>query len=610
MDSVGIHRPRNVDWKRAAALLYGDWGTSKAYVIGFAFSGAFAIGHYQALPVILGVSALTALVAYNYVVVCRHFPDGGGVYSAARDQSRFLAVMGALLLVANFSVTAAMSSWAAMSYFRVPSSHIAAATIATVLGIGVINYFGPKHSGSIAMSLAAPMVVVVLVIAGLSIVSGKLSTANLQPLGPDTARNWEAFVGLILALSGVEAIANLTGVMRLDPGSTLEHPRVAQTARNAILPVAVEVVVGTSLLGWAMLSLPKELEPTLQARWQDMLSVLAEQYGRIVCGPGFGRAFGVVVGIVVGLLLLSAVNTAIAALIGLNYMLARDGEMPRRFTRLNVHGVPRVPLAIAVALPIVVVVLAGDLESLMGLYAIGVVGAITVNLGSCTFNRALALRWFERVIMGFTFVLLFAVELTIAKTKPDALFFACCVLGVGFGLRNYAQRRAGLRTLTVSEEVAAHVAPESVPDFQFEYNPGQTVLVAARGFTPVLRFALEEARLRQGTLYVLYVKELAVTLQGPIEQAGRPRWQDDKQAARIMWPMLKLGQQLNVPVIPLYAVSDNPAATILDLSATLGIDILMLGASHRHALTTILKGNVINEVIRSLPENIQLLIHG
>ena len=32
--SAGVHRPRNLDWKRAAALLYGDWGTSKAYVIG------------------------------------------------------------------------------------------------------------------------------------------------------------------------------------------------------------------------------------------------------------------------------------------------------------------------------------------------------------------------------------------------------------------------------------------------------------------------------------------------------------------------------------------------------------------------------------------------
>jgi amino acid transporter/nucleotide-binding universal stress UspA family protein len=556
------------------------------------------------------VSALTALVAYNYVIVCKHFQDGGGVYSAARNQSRFLAVMGALLLVANFSVTAAMSGWAAMSYFRVPENHIAIATALTILGVGAINYFGPKHSGSVAMSLAIPMVLAVLTIGVLSVVSGQLSISHLQPLGPTVVRNWEAFVGMILALSGVEAIANLTGVMKLDPESSMDQPKVALTARKAIWPVAVEVVLGTALLGWAMLSLPVSMVPILQARWQDMLSVLAEQYGQMVIGKGFGEALGLIVGIIVGLLLLSAVNTAVGALIGLNYMLARDGEMPKRFTKLNLHGVPWMPLGIAIVLPILVVGFSGNLESLMGLYAIGVVGAITVNLGSCTFNRSLRLRWFERAIMGLTFLILFAVELTVAKTKPDALFFACCVLGIGFGIRNYAQRRAGLRTLTVCEEVAAHVAPESVPDFQFEYNPGQTILVAARGLNPVLRFALEEARLRNGTLYVLYVKELAVTLQGPIERSERPRWQDDKRAAGIMYRMLDLGKKAEVPVIPIYALSDDPAATILDLSATLGIDILMLGASHRHGLASILKGNVVGEVIHSLPENIQLLIHG
>jgi hypothetical protein len=35
-----VRRPRNVDTPRAAAILYGDWGTSKAYVIGLAFAVA------------------------------------------------------------------------------------------------------------------------------------------------------------------------------------------------------------------------------------------------------------------------------------------------------------------------------------------------------------------------------------------------------------------------------------------------------------------------------------------------------------------------------------------------------------------------------------------
>jgi len=77
-----------------------------------------------------------------------------------------------------------------------------------------------------------------------------------------------------------------------------------------------------------------------------------------------------------------------------------------------------------------------------------------------------------------------------------------------------------------------------------------------------------------------------------------------------MYAMLEQGRQNEVQVIPLYAISENPAASILDLSATLGIDILMLGAPHRNKLVSLLKGNVVTEVARSLPENIQLLIHG
>ena len=36
----------------------------------------------------------------------------------------------------------------------------------------------------------------------------------------------------------------------------------------------------------------------------------------------------------------------------------------------------------------------------------------------------------------------------------------------------------------------------------------------------------------------------------------------------------------------------------------------MLGSPHRTNLARLLKGNVVNEVARNLPENIQLVIHG
>ncbi len=58
---------------------------------------------------------------------------------------------------------------------------------------------------------------------------------------------WVAFVSIVLALSGVEAIANLTGVM--------EKP-VPKTANKAIWVVSTEVAVFNVLLALFMVAIP------------------------------------------------------------------------------------------------------------------------------------------------------------------------------------------------------------------------------------------------------------------------------------------------------------------------------------------------------------------
>src|SRR6266699_3685709 len=456
----GVHRPRNLDWKRAAALLYGDWGTSKAYVIGLAFVAA----GFSSLPIILAVCALTGLVGINYAVICRHFPDGGGVYSAAKAQGRLLAVVGALLLLADLTVTASLSGWSALTYItsgaenvgfiKLLREHIALTTIGVLLILGLINYLGPKHSGSFAAALALPTAFVVILLIAIS--APHLTRHFLEPRHESLSTVWVQFVGVILALSGAESIANLTGVMKLDPGSTMEHPSVARESTKAIVPVAIEVVLGTALLGWAMLSLPSVLGKTLHLtdkgaiaavlgqRSEDMLRFIGEQFATATFSPAVGQAFGWVVGVVFCLLLLSAANTAIVAMIGLLYMMSRDREMPRQFRRLNRHGVPTWPLAIAIGLPVVVLLFATNFTALAGLYAIGVVGAITVNLGSCTFNRTRGFTWYDRVLFGITFVILAFVELTLAHTKLDALQFVLAILMGGLALRAYTLKLQGL----------------------------------------------------------------------------------------------------------------------------------------------------------------------
>ena len=88
-------RPRELHWYHAGPMLFGDWGTSRLYVLGLAF---FYTQH-ASLWFMLAMSVLLVAVGWAYQVICRLYPDGGGVYSSARHRSQTLAVIGALALV-------------------------------------------------------------------------------------------------------------------------------------------------------------------------------------------------------------------------------------------------------------------------------------------------------------------------------------------------------------------------------------------------------------------------------------------------------------------------------------------------------------------------------
>ncbi len=77
-----------------------------------------------------------------------------------------------------------------------------------------------------------------------------------------------------------------------------------------------------------------------------------------------------------------------------------------------------------------------------------------------------------------------------------------------------------------------------------------------------------------------------------------------------MYGALEMGAASNIRVLPVYVISEDAAASILDLSATLGVDMLVLGAPQRNSLASLLRGDVVMEVAKNLPEIIQLVIHG
>src|SRR3954471_21873024 len=113
---LSSERPRNIGWVQAAGLLFGDWGTSRLYVLGLAFLFAGRTSFW----LILAMSLLIMAVGWAYAQICRIYPDGGGVYTAAKHKSRTLAVVGALLLFADYTVTASLSVLDAFHYFGLP----------------------------------------------------------------------------------------------------------------------------------------------------------------------------------------------------------------------------------------------------------------------------------------------------------------------------------------------------------------------------------------------------------------------------------------------------------------------------------------------------------
>ncbi len=581
-----IGRPRNVGWIRSAALLYGDWGTSKAYVLGLAL---FAVG-YAALPHLLAVCLVTAVVGVNYVWVCRCFATGGGVYTAAGMHSRRLAMIGGLLLLADYIVTASLSCLDAFHYLGFEQVQAKRWAIAAIFLIGALNFLGPKHTGSIAVWLALPVFIVVVALVG----AGAPHLKNFHPQAPTGTlwHNWVAFVGMILALSGVEAAASNTGVMRLDPEATAERPSVRVTSGRAVTAVLLEVVIGTALLSVLAMCLPTPAAE-LAAHKENMLRHMADVY----IGPWFGN----VTGWLFALLLLSAVNTAVGGMISLIYVMARDGELPDTFVQLNRFGVPWVPLLTATILPVIVLDLGDSVEALASLYAIGVVGAIVLDIGSCAFAPTLPLRRRQRVIMKLTVVGLALIWITIAVAKLQALLFVVCVLTAGLGIREYTRRFHRAPAATTALETGnghfAETRAETAAPFL-----GQTILVAARGWTPALQFALEESRVRGAHLLVLYIREVAVQ----IDTGGT--WQEDPQA-RALFNRLQ-AQSDHESVHKLYSVSDSPAETIIDIAATFGVDSVVLGGSRRAALVNLLKGNVVTRVASNLPESMHLIVIG
>jgi amino acid transporter len=615
---LASERPRNVGWKQAAALLFGDWGTSRLYVLGL----AFLVAGRSSFWLISAMSLLILIVAWAYSQICRLYPDGGGVYTAARQRSKLLGVVGALLLFADYTVTASLSSLDAFHYFGLGRHDDTPAVIAhqqdagdkivleskeekaaeegatgevhtsrwslkepgvwamiSILAIGGLNLLGPKHTAGFALAAAAGMIAITLLVVGCALPQIDWHNLHLGTLNHRPWPMWEAFVSIVLALSGVEAIANLTGVMK--------RP-VSGTAKKSIWVVAAEVAIFNVLLGIVMCAvstLPRD------AHKEDMLAFLAGHYVG-AWGEWPVRILG-------GILLLSATNTALGALMGTLYVMSRDAELPPVLQKLNAFGAPWVCAIVGTAVPVLVLLFATDLETLAHLYAIGIVGAVAISCSVSALHPRLR-RWFRKVPMMAIGVLLLAIWVTLAYTKLHALIFVSIVLVVGLSLRQLTKIAAQRRP---KPSLLRRAIMEQLPE---DAMARKKMLLATAGSDQLAELALKIAASENAALVVTFVRPVALSYK--VGNQDRLNIDNDPAAIDLFTDFLEHGHKHGVPIIPMYDVGTNAPELIAEVAAMNGVDRVLIGSSRRGALHHILKGSFQRRLESLLPPEIPVQV--
>lgn len=603
---VSQNRPRNLNWYHSGPLLFGDWGTSRLYVLGLAF---FYTAH-ASIYYIMAMGVIMAGVAWAYTIVCREFPDGGGVYSSAKQISRVLAVTGATLLLCDYIVTASLSTVEAFHYFGVPEGWAMPLSIVAIVILGVVNWYGSENAGRFALGIAVTAMAASLIIGLMCIpfVKEGIKTVSWSDVAKNT--NWERWTSLVqimLALSGVEAVSNMTGLMK-EP--------VARTAKKTIWPVLAEVVILNAVFALALAGLPMlagkhtpdfvthgaaAVPADVQQYRDTAVRVLGIEAGQHYFGPAAGLIFGKIAAIVFGLLLLSATNTVIVGMISVTYSLSRDKELPAGFSKLNYAGVPWWGLVVATVAPIIVLLFVSDVVLLADLYAVGVVGAICINIFCCVFNRKIQVKRWERGGLLVVGLVMLATEITIVSTKHHAAYFAggmvALVLAIRWGLHTFSPPASEPLAVPAAGWLAQLKAAVNKP------GPGPRIMVAARGRDNA-EYAVDLASRRKAALFGLFIRRLQVA---DVTPGNIPLIDDDTEAQEALGTLSVLASQAGVPFLPIYVTSRDIAGEILDYTVTFGCDTLIMGKSRRAVFSRALGGDVLAQVAAQLPEGISLV---
>jgi amino acid transporter len=310
------------------AIVFADIGTSVYYTPGILFG---RVGNHAALFVGLTLIVFV-LLTIKYSEVSIRYPQGGGVVTVAADAANnFVGLVGGLLILVDYFLTAALSALSGLIYLTVIAPDlkgtVVALTVTALILIAILNLMGISANARItavvaAIAISSQLAVIIAVLVHVGI-GGALAAVPKAVSGPRISGVGlvTGYAGAFLAFSGLESISQLAPAMA---------PPNRRTAPRAMLLVVITVAITSPLLTlWSTTLLnPRGDDPN------QLISLL----GGFAAGP----LLQFEVAASAALLLVFASNTAIIGSYHVFWRYRGCGSCPRRCRQGIAGGTRRI----------------------------------------------------------------------------------------------------------------------------------------------------------------------------------------------------------------------------------------------------------------------------
>jgi amino acid transporter len=346
---------------------------SEATLFTLAVVGATAFGFL--MPISIVIVVLLAVVTISYRQTIRAYPGGGGSYIVAHSNLGTLPglIAGASLLV-DYVLTVAVSVSSgvynlASALTAIRGSEVEISIVCIVL-ITALNLRGLRETGTVIASPTYVFIGSMLLMIAIGIARTLMGDPPKAPDEPLVASMGQTLSVFLLARAFADGCSAMTGTEAVANGVPSFQPVEWKNAQKTMLMMAV--LLGSMFLGVSYLAGVTGAHPSTTGD-----SVLSQ----IAAAVFWGRTplYYLLIFATMGILVLAA-QTSFAGFPRLASILAADGYFPRQFAlrgeRLAFNsGI----VVLAIFSILLVIAFAGNVNSLIPLYAIGVFTAFTLS---------------------------------------------------------------------------------------------------------------------------------------------------------------------------------------------------------------------------------------